>query len=88
MNYRIIHLKNKNNFFVSIFRNSFPLSIQFSQLSVYFNLKEYDGLANITDSEQLKLSSGEQRILSFNFVPKGDHIQRTLEVKKNEFLCF
>jgi hypothetical protein len=67
-----------------IFRNGFPLPIQFSQLSVNFNLKEYDGLANITDSDRLKFSSGEQRILSFNFAPKTDHIQRTLEVKNNK----
>jgi hypothetical protein len=44
-------------------------------------LKEYDGLANVTDAKQLKFSPGEQRILSFNFAPKTDHVQRTLEVK-------
>jgi hypothetical protein len=58
------------------------LPIQFNQLIVYFNLKEYDGLANITDSEKLKFSPGEQRILTFNFTPKNDHVQRTLEVQK------
>jgi tetratricopeptide (TPR) repeat protein len=61
-------------------KNGFPLPIQFNQLIVYFNLKEYDGLANITDSEKLKFSPGEQRILTFNFTPKNDHVQRTLEI--------
>ena len=65
-----------------MFRNGFPLPIAFNQLTVYFNLKEYDGLANTIDPEQLKFSSGEQRILSFNFAPKSDQIQRTLEVQR------
>ena len=63
-----------------VFRSGFPLSIEFSQLSVSFNLKEYNNLVNITNPNQLKFSSNDQRILSFNFVPKHDHVQRILEV--------
>lgn len=65
-----------------IFRNGFPSSIAFSQLQVHFNLKEYDSLASTTDPKQLQFSPGEQRVLSFNFTPKNDHIQRALEVRK------
>lgn len=89
-----MHLsKNKKEYrktflFFEYFRNNFPLPIQFNQLTVYFNLPDYDGLANITDSEQLKFSSNEQRILSFNFPPKTDHVQRTLEVKKLQSFFF
>ncbi|CAF0949450.1 unnamed protein product [Adineta steineri] len=61
-------------------KNGFPLSIEFDQLLVYFNLKEYDDLANVTDVEKLKFSPNEQRILTFNFTPRGDHVQRTLEI--------
>ncbi|CAF2858872.1 unnamed protein product [Rotaria sp. Silwood2] len=61
-------------------KNDFPLPIEFSELSVHFNLKEYDGLANVTDAEQLKFSRGEQRIINFNFAPKRDHVQRLLEI--------
>jgi len=46
-------------------KNNFPLAIEFSELLTYFNLNEYDGLANVTNAEQLKFSSGEQRILTF-----------------------
>ena len=67
-------------FYVWFYRNGFPLSIQFNQLLVYFSLKEYDGLANVTDAKQLSFAPNEQRVLSFNFTPKNDHIQRTLEV--------
>ena len=63
-----------------ICRNGFPLPMEFSQLIVHFNLKEYDGLADITSPEQLKFASGEQRILPFHFAPKTDHVQRALEV--------
>ncbi|CAF4324198.1 unnamed protein product, partial [Adineta steineri] len=61
-------------------KNGFPLPIEFDQLLVYFNLKEYDDLANVTDVEKLKFSPNEQRILTFNFTPRGDHVQRTLEI--------
>lgn len=67
-------------FYCRLFRNSFPLPIEFNQLIVHFNIKDYDGLANLTDSEQLKFSSDEHRILTFNFQPKNDHVQRALEV--------
>ncbi|CAF0955109.1 unnamed protein product [Adineta steineri] len=63
-------------------KNGFPLPIEFDQLLVYFNLKEYDDLANVTDVEKLKFSPNEQRILTFNFTPRGDHVQRTLEIEK------
>ncbi|CAF3445488.1 unnamed protein product [Rotaria sp. Silwood1] len=63
-----------------IILNDFPLPIEFSQLSIHFNLKEYDGSANVTNSEQLKFSPGEHRILNFNFAPKSDHVQRILEI--------
>ena len=65
-----------------MFRNGFPSSIGFSQLHVHFNLKEYDSSADTTDPEQLKFSPGEQRVLSFHFTPKNEHVQRPLEVKK------
>ncbi|UJR26957.1 hypothetical protein I4U23_008264 [Adineta vaga] len=61
-------------------KNGFLLPIQFNQLLVSFSLKEYDGLANITDPKQLSFAPNEQRILSFNFTPKNDHIQRILEI--------
>jgi hypothetical protein len=78
----------KKYIFSCEFRNGFPLPIEFSQLVVYFNLKEYDGLANVTDPEQLKFSPNEQRILSFNFAPKTDHVQRTLEVTNSTIYFF
>lgn len=49
---------------------------------MHFNLKEYDSLVTITDINQLKFSSDEQKILSFNFAPRTDHVQRIVEVKK------
>ena len=52
----------------------------FSRLVVNFNLKEYNGLANMLDAEQLRFASGEHRILSFKFAPKNDRVQRTIEV--------
>jgi hypothetical protein len=61
-------------------RSSFPLPIQFDRLSVNFNLKEYDGQANINEADQLKFQYGEHRILTFTFAPRTDHAQRTLEV--------
>ncbi|CAF3408620.1 unnamed protein product [Rotaria sp. Silwood1] len=89
----VVLLQNKNSFptvlsnllLTSVlmskdFTNDFPLPIEFSQLSIHFNLKEYDGSANVTNSEQLKFSPGEHRILNFNFAPKSDHVQRILEI--------
>lgn len=64
------------------FRCGFPLPIQFSRLAVHFNLKEYDGQANIVDSEQLKFAPEEYRMFTFTFDPKNDHVQRSLEVTR------
>ncbi|CAF2034081.1 unnamed protein product [Rotaria magnacalcarata] len=61
-------------------KNGFPLPIEFSQLLLNFNLKEYNTLVHVTDIAKLKFLPGEQRILSFNFAPKSDHVQRLLEI--------
>ncbi|CAF4848023.1 unnamed protein product, partial [Rotaria socialis] len=64
--------------------NGFPLPIEFSQLSLNFNLKEYNTLVHVTDIAQLKFLPDEQRILSFHFAPKSDHVQLLLEVKEKQ----
>ncbi|CAF4848304.1 unnamed protein product, partial [Rotaria socialis] len=64
--------------------NGFPLPIEFSQLSLNFNLKEYNTLVHVTDIAQLTFLPDEQRILSFNFAPKSDHVQLLLEVKEKQ----
>ncbi|CAF4490140.1 unnamed protein product [Rotaria socialis] len=61
-------------------KNGFPLPIEFSQLSLNFNLKEYNTLVHVTDIAQLTFLPDEQRILSFNFAPKSDHVQLLLEI--------
>jgi len=58
----------------------FPLPIQFNRLTINFNLKEYDGQANIIDSEQLKFTPDQYQMFTFNINPKNDHVQRSLEV--------
>jgi hypothetical protein len=60
--------------------------MNFTRLSVQFNLKDYDGLANLFDIEQLRFQSNEHRIYTFQFAPKRDHVQRTLEVKMHDQL--
>ena len=62
------------------------MPIEFSQLSVHFNLKEYDQYAIINTPEQLKFQPDEEKVLSFNFSPQTEHAQRTIEVRKNEII--
>lgn len=66
-------------------RNAFPLPIEFHELSVHFNIKEYDSQAQITESGKLKFNCNEQKIFSFNFPPQNEHAQRTLEVDSSFF---
>ncbi|CAF5001994.1 unnamed protein product, partial [Rotaria sp. Silwood1] len=44
-----------------IMKNIIPQVIEFSELLTYFNLNEYDGLANVTNAEQLKFSLGRTK---------------------------
>lgn len=61
-------------------KSDFPLPVEFHELFVHFNIKEYDQLARISDSEQLKFDYHQHKLFTFNFPPQNDHAQRTLEV--------